>query len=138
MQDQWLSNDLNPVIITDKMTTRHLKSLGSVLALLALVMQLGFGAALPRSDVDAVLAATTLCHADDGAPGPAAPHTPDCALCPLCTVGASIVFVAPGTAPSVPAPHTTAIGRAAVPPQSTAPPSRPRFAAQPRAPPFQA
>ncbi len=117
---------------------RRPPSLGMLLALLALIAQLGFGTALPRSDADAVLAATTLCHSDDGGPAPSAPHTPDCVLCSLCATVASTVFMLPADGPAIPPPLTIAIVRASELPQATAPPATSRFVAQPRAPPFQA
>jgi hypothetical protein len=108
------------------------------LALLALVMQLGFGVPVSRSDADAVLAAATLCHSDDGGDAPSTPHTPDCSLCPLCVYVGGTAFALLARGPAIPARRTVALAWSAAPPPSAAPPSTPRFAAQPRAPPFQA
>ena len=116
------------------MTRRHPHSLGMLLGLLALVMQLGFGVSLPRSDADAVLAAATLCHTDDGGV-PTSPHTPDCALCPLCATVASTVVMLPTDGPAIPTRDTVVSSRPASPPQASTPLSIRRFAAQPRAPP---
>ena len=124
------------------MTTRRHHSLGLLFALLALLVQLGVGVSVPRGNPDAgVAAATAICHTDGDAAGgsaPVAPHTPDCAICPLCVTVASAGFVVPDDGPAIRTSRTVVIGRAAVPPQAAAPPSQPRFAAQPRAPPFQA
>ena len=117
---------------------RRPPSLGSLLALLALVMQFGFGAALPRQEADAVLAASTLCHSDDGGPAPATPHTPDCARCPLCATVASIVFVGSMPGPAIPALRTVSAAPHRIQPHSPAPTPQARLAARPRAPPSQA
>ncbi len=126
------------------MLDRRPKSLGLLLALLALAMQLGLVAAFPRAgdlargDNAAVLAAATICHTDDGGPGPTEPHTPDCALCPLCATVAASVFALPTGGASLPAPRLAAIPQQAAPPPATAPPTIDRRTAQPRAPPVQA
>jgi len=120
------------------MTVRRPHSLGLLLALLALVMQIGIGVPLPRSDAETVLAAATLCHSDDGGGGPATPHTPDCVLCPLCLTVASMPFALPASGPSVPAPRIAVLPRSGTPVRTSPPPSAARLAAQPRAPPIHA
>jgi hypothetical protein len=124
------------------MTTRRTSSFGLLLALLALTAQLTFGLPLPKAGTEASLAAaTTLCHVDGedtGGQVPAAPHLPDCLICPLCVAIASAAALLPADGAMVPAPPSAIIARAAVPPPATAPPPMPRFAAQPRAPPLQA
>ena len=134
---RWPNRD-NPVTLPDRMMPRRPPSLGLLLALLALVMQLGFGVPVPRSEADAVLAVATLCHSDDGGGAPSTPHTPDCSLCPLCVAVDGTAFTLPASGPAIPAPRTAALARPAAPPPSTAPPSTTRFTAQPRAPPFEA
>ncbi|MEI7712376.1 MAG: hypothetical protein WCI94_13130 [Rhodospirillales bacterium] len=134
------------------MTTHRPKLLGLLLVLLAFATQLGAGPlgagplgagplgagiAFPRVGADAVLAAATICHAEDGRAPPVAPHRPDCALCQLCATVASTVFLAPADGPSVPSPRLAWVNRAAVLPRTTAPPATMRLAARPRAPPFQ-
>jgi hypothetical protein len=120
------------------MTPHRPKSLGLLLALLALAVQLGFGIALPRANGDAFLAAASICHTDDGRSPPALPHAPDCVLCPLCANVAGSVFVAPSAGPSVPAPRTALIAMASILPQALAPTVPARATARPRAPPLQA
>ena len=107
---------------------------GLLFALLALAMQLRFGAAIPGQGVPAALeAAATICHT--GAPPDQAPsHPGDCLVCPLCVSRAASVFV-PQSSPSVPAPRVVAIARAAVPPPSTAPPGAVNHAERSRGPP---
>lgn len=114
-------------------------SLGSLLALLALIMQVGFGAVLPRSDADAVLAAAAICHADNGGGGePAAPRMPDCGLCPVCMTVASVAIALPATGPAIPAPRSGALTLLATDPAATPSVLPIRHAARPRAPPIQA
>ncbi len=120
------------------MMVRRSHSLGLLLALLALVMQIGVSAPLPRSDAEAVLATATLCHSDDGSGTPSSPHTPDCALCPLCLTVASVAFALPASGPSIPTPRVVGRPLAGLPAEASAPPSPTRLGAQPRAPPIQA
>ena len=58
---------------------------GLALALVALLMQLAAASVVPLASPAASverLAAASICHRHGGAPP--APHTPDCAVCPLC------------------------------------------------------
>jgi hypothetical protein len=120
------------------MMVRRAHSLGLLLALLALLMQIGVSAPLPQSDAEAVLAAASFCHPDDGSGAPARPHTPDCALCPLCLTVASMPFALPASGPRLPLPRVVALPRSDAPIRTSPPPSTARLAARPRAPPFQA
>ena len=123
------------------MTSRRPHSFGLLLAWLALLVQLGFAQPLPRSDAMAIDAAMTLCHAEGGAtnsPTPAAPHTPDCAICPLCLTIAGTGYALPPGPPPTPTASVVITGRVALAPPPTAPPAGPRFTGQPRAPPVPA
>jgi hypothetical protein len=107
---------------------------GLFAVLLALMAQLGAGAAVPN--IDPVAAAGVLCHTDDDTPpahGPA--HSPDCLVCPLCiTLHAQQVVLA-SAPPELTPPPVPAMRRAELPPPATAPPSLHRPPSQPRAPP---
>nr|WP_294556425.1 hypothetical protein [uncultured Rhodopila sp.] len=115
---------------------------GLLAALLALMVQLGIGASVPRPDPLAQIAgAGTLCHAPDGGDGPpnrAPMHPLDCLVCPLCAVlhaqPAALVSGTPMLAPSAAA----MVVRPELPPPSTAPPGPQRPPSQPRAPPIAA
>jgi NAD-dependent dihydropyrimidine dehydrogenase PreA subunit len=123
------------------MNPRRPSSFGLLLALLALIAQLGFSLGAPQSAAaEALIQAATICHGDTGADSgqlPAPAHHNDCVLCPLCVSASSTVALLSPAAPALPAPATLVIARAAIPPPATAPPASPRFAAQPRAPPAQ-
>jgi hypothetical protein len=122
------------------MRSHRPRPFGLLLALLALIGQLGFGFAMPRPAADAVLAATAICHANDNGtdgPAPAAPHAPDCVLCPLCVTVANTAFLVPTGGPPVPNPNAVVAGRLAFLPPPTAPPAPLRRPSQPRAPPLQ-
>ena len=133
----WPNRDI-PVTLSNRMTARHPPSLGLLLTLLALVMQIGFGVPLPHSEVDAVLAAGTLCHSDDSGGAPSSPHAPDCGLCPVCMAVASVAFILPADGPAMQAPRAKVMQATDGRTNAATPPSIPRFAAQPRAPPIQA
>jgi hypothetical protein len=111
----------------------HLSGLFAVL--LALMAQLGAGAAVPR--IDPVVAAAVLCHTDDNgnAPTHSPSHLPDCLVCPLCATlhGQQAMLIA--EAPRLIPPPVPAVRRAELPPPSTAPPALHRPPSQPRAPP---
>ncbi len=122
------------------MLNRRLPLHGLLAVLLALVVQLGVGATVPRSDPGAIIAGDeAICHAQANGPGntPDRPptHPADCLVCPLCVAlhAASATLVPPEVALS----RTTVmvVLRSELPPPSTAPPSRHRPASQPRAPP---
>lgn len=113
---------------------------GLFFALLALVVQLAFGAAVP--DMQRPLAlhqAALICHARSPDQGKTPPgqhhHVPLSAFCPLWT---ALIVPSPLPAPAgplLPAPVATLFRRAGLPPPSTAPPSIPFRLAQSRAPP---
>jgi hypothetical protein len=121
------------------MVKRRVSAPGLLAALLALMLQLGIGASVPRPDQLARLAgAATLCRASDGAaapPGRAPMPPPDCLVCPLCAA----LHAPPATPlcePSMVAPPAVAIVmRSELPPPATAPPGPQRPPSQPRAPP---
>jgi hypothetical protein len=119
------------------MAPHRISASGLLLALLALTMQLAFGAAVPRFEVAAALAgATTICHADETSDSaPPAPHHPaDCPICPLCASLSAAAFALSVPA-ALPVPRVVAVARAAVLPPSTAPPAIVVLAARPRGPP---
>lgn len=120
------------------MSQRRIPASGLLLALLALTMQLAFGAVVPRAEVMATLdAATTICHTggtSDQTP-PAPHHQPDCLVCPLCVSLAASGIVLLTASPRLPPPRIVALGRAGLPPPATAPPVAAPLAAQPRGPP---
>jgi hypothetical protein len=97
------------------MVNRRVSLHGLLAVLLALMVQLGVGASVPRPDPVALLNGT-ICHADDdagGAPASPAPHTADCLVCPLCV--------------AVHAPSVALVAASQVsPPAPRRPPSQPR------------
>ncbi len=111
---------------------------GLLLALLALVAQLAFGAVVPQPEVGRVLAGIgIICHAPapaDSAPKAPAPHRPDCVFCPLCVSLAAPGIVLPAGATPLPPLQVVAFTPPGLPP-ATAPPIRQTMAAQPRGPP---
>ncbi len=111
----------------------HLPGLFAVL--LALMAQLATASIVPHLDPVAVVG--TICHTDDSGDTPAPGHQQECPACPLC--GALHVAqhaILPVSSPRV-APRLFAVAaNPAMPPPATAPPSRFRPPAQPRAPPF--
>jgi hypothetical protein len=110
---------------------------GLLLALLALTMQLAFGAVVPRFEVASALAgAMAICHADETSDqAPPAPHHPtDCPICPLCVSLSAAAFALSARA-ALPAPRVVVVARAAVLPPAIAPPAIVVFAARPRGPP---
>jgi hypothetical protein len=123
------------------MTQSRIPASGLFLTLLALVVQLAFGAVVPRPNVAMALDETgVICHAaapSDGTTPPAHPHPmPDCQFCPLCVSLATPGIVLPGAAPRPPAPRIAAFHRPGMPPPSTAPPVVALLSAPPRGPPI--
>lgn len=119
------------------MSQRRIPASGLLLALMALVAQLAFGAVVPRPEiVGAWNGAAAICHAADTSDeAPPVPHHPsDCLVCPLCISLAAPAF-APPTGSVLPAPRVVVIARAAILPPATAPPVAVRLAARPRGPP---
>jgi hypothetical protein len=107
--------------------------------LLALMVQLGTGATVPRLDPLAqIIGGEILCHAPDGAgdtPAPAPMRPFDCLVCPLC-VAMHAPSIIPISDAAIPMPSAAvAVLRCELPPPSTAPPSSRRPSSQPRAPP---
>jgi hypothetical protein len=121
------------------MNPHRLPASGLFLALLALVVQLAFGAVVPRPEIAYVMDdAGVICHApapSDGSLPPAHHHTPDCQFCPLCMSLATPGIVLPGGPAGAPAPRSVAYHRPGLPPPATAPPAQPLRIAQPRGPP---
>lgn len=115
---------------------RRWSALPAVMAmLLALAVQLGLGAIVPRVEPLLQLAATqTLCH--PGTPGqPQPPHPSECLLCAFCVaVHAPATMLAAATWQKLPA-LRIARAEAGLPPPARAPPSPFRPPHQPRAPP---
>jgi hypothetical protein len=110
---------------------------GLLLALLALAMQLAFGAVIPRIAIASALAgATAICHADETPDeAPPTPHNPaDCPICPLCVALSGPAF-ALTTHQALPTPRVVVVAPAVVLPPATAPPSTVELAARPRGPP---
>jgi len=110
---------------------------GLLLALLALAMQLAFGAVVPRIEIASTLAgATAICHADETSDqAPPAPHHPaDCPICPLCVSLSGPAFALTAH-PALPTPRVVMVAPAVVLPPATAPPSTVVLAARPRGPP---
>jgi hypothetical protein len=113
---------------------------GFFFALLALVAQLAFGAAVPNIERPLALhEAALICHArsaDEGKTQPAQHHhVPVRAFCPLWTALSAQPLLLASAGPSLAVPLQTLLHRAGLPPPSTAPPSIPFRLAQPRAPP---
>lgn len=111
---------------------------GLFAALLALVVQLGAGASVPRPDpLRQIADVAILCHgADDtgGAPARLPSHLFDCLLCSHCIAAQPQIPPVPAPPYLVP-PRVWQVRRAELPPPSRAPPPRYRTAIQPRAPP---
>lgn len=114
---------------------------GLFCALLALVAQLAFGAAVPNMEQPLALhEAALICHARSPDHGKAPPaqhhHVPVGAFCPLWTALTAPGSLLASAGPLLPAPIQTLLPRAELPPPSTAPPSIPFRLAQSRAPPL--
>jgi hypothetical protein len=120
------------------MSQGRISASGLLLALLALVVQLAFGAIVPRIESAAALdGATTICHVDGNShQEPPARHYPaDCTVCPLCTTLNPSAFALPAGLASLP-PPVLVVAEAVVLPPPTAPPSIVVLAARPRGPPI--
>ena len=110
---------------------------GLFAVLLALMVQLGLGATVPRTD-PGTLVAGSICHVqDDASGGPSSPpgHPADCLVCPLCISVHAPSLPLLAAAVSLPSPPVVVVARIELPPPSTAPPSAQRSPNQPRAPP---
>ncbi len=123
------------------MTQRRIPASGLFLVLLALVVQLAFGAVVPRPDIAMALNETgVICRAaspsDSTTPPAHHHHMPDCQFCPLCVSLATPGIVLPGAAPRPPLPQIVAFRRPGLPPPPTAPPVVALLSAPPRGPPF--
>jgi hypothetical protein len=123
------------------MLNRRLPLHGLLAVLLALMVQLGTGARVPRADPLAIASdVSDICHATDGSGGPpsapAPAHPADCAVCPLCVAlhTPAMALIVPVS--SVPAPQIVTVLRGELPPPSTAPPANRHPPSQPRAPPL--
>jgi hypothetical protein len=119
------------------MFKRGLSLPGLIAVLLALMVQLGIGATVPRVDPIA-LAAGAICHADEPAGGnqdTPPNHAPDCLVCPLCAAVHAPAIAVLAAQMVLPAPPVMLVSRPGLPPPSTAPPSAQRPPNQPRAPP---
>ncbi|HBK07571.1 MAG TPA: hypothetical protein DDZ81_17255 [Acetobacteraceae bacterium] len=115
------------------MLTRRFHLSGLFAVLLALMAQLGAGAAVPR--LDPIAGAAVLCHDDGETPFQPPAHTTDCLICPLCAPPHVQTAILTPEAPVLPPPAIIAVVRTELPPPSTAPPSPHRPPSQPRAPP---
>lgn len=114
--------------------------LGLFCALLALVAQLAFGAAVPNMERPlALYEAALICHAGSADAGKTPPaqhhHVPVSAFCPLWTTLTAPGALLASAGPLLPAPVQTLFRRAGLPPPATAPPSVRFRLAQSRAPP---
>jgi hypothetical protein len=116
------------------MLNRRFPLSGLFAALLALMANLGVGAAVPR--IDPIVGLGVLCHPEDsGSPSKTPYHPADCPVCPLCVAmhAPAATLVASVTAPLPPA--VAVVVKTELPPPSTAPPASYRPPSQPRAPP---
>ena len=120
-------------------TQRRIPASGVFLVLLAVVVQLAFGAIVPQPELALVLeGGGVICHAaapSDGPPPAQHHHMPDCQFCPLCMSLTTPCSVLPGAAPHPPSPQVVAFRRPGLPPPATAPPVAALLSAQPRGPP---
>jgi hypothetical protein len=121
------------------MLNRRLPLHGLIAVLLALAVQLGVSASVPKIDpLIRIISLETICHAaSDGAAHdtPASPSIPDCVLCPLCLIAHVGPLIALPLGPILRLPRVVQILRPELPPPSTAPPNRLARPFQPRAPP---
>ncbi len=121
------------------MLNRRLPLHGLLAALLALMLQLGIGARVPRADPIAIASgAHAICHTENSGGPPSAPapmHPLDCPVCPLCVALHTPAAMQASPQPGVPAPQIVVVLRGELPPPSTAPPATRHPPSQPRAPP---
>lgn len=117
---------------------RHPSSFpGVLLALLALVMQLAYGATVPRESVPSPLqAANFICHADDDGQSPSRAPSRDCGLCPLCVLRVAPAMALPAGAPVLVPSRLAFPWHAGPHPLAQAIHPVPGTDAQPRGPPF--
>jgi hypothetical protein len=118
------------------MNRPRLPRLGLFAALLALAVQLAFGAAVPQSGLGKA-GFGIICHssaANGKAPDQPLHQPPDCALCPLCAAIAMPALM-PGVPPPLPRPRVEIAHAPGKPPPQTGPFFRPIRFAQPRGPP---
>jgi len=113
---------------------------GLVLALLALVAQLAFGAVVPNLELPMALHdAAIICQApspDQGKTPPAQHHhVPIGAFCPIWTALTAPTPLLASSGPLLPIPTQALFHRPGLPPPATAPPAVAFRLAQPRAPP---
>ncbi len=125
------------------MTRHRIPASGLLLALLALVAQLGWNARLPdlpRMELAALLRdGGAICHVSGGAGGEKSPAMPDrdCPMCPCC-IGTVLPAAPPVPIVCLPLPEAVSTAQFAVTPPAIGPPPV-RFAiARPRGPPAQA
>jgi len=110
---------------------------GLLAALLALMVQIAIGAAVPQPDpVASVVSAETLCHTDQPADGSDHKIPPlACLVCPFCVVVHAQAVALP-SAPVLRPPSAKGL-RVVLPDMAVSPPpASPRPPGQPRAPPF--
>lgn len=113
---------------------------GLFVAMLALVVQLAFGAAVPDMRLPLALHQVAfICHAPAPGEGKAPPaqhhRVPLGAFCPQWMTAVAPGLLPAPAAPALPALVPTLFARAGLPPPQTAPPGIPFRLAQPRAPP---
>ena len=119
------------------MLNRRFHPCGLFAVLLALMVQLGAGASVPR--IDPVTGVAVLCHAEHGGGGrpSKAPLYPGaCLACPFCAALNAVALVLVPVIGGVLPRAFVVIARTALPPPATAPPISDRAPGQPRAPPI--
>ena len=118
------------------MLNRRLHPLGLFAVLLAMMVQLGIGASVPR--IDPLTGVAALCHTAQGSggrPSNAPEHRDDCLACPLCAALNAASFALVPVIGRVLPPAVVLPGKTELPPPATAPPAPECAAGQPRAPP---
>lgn len=127
--------------INGAMVDARISSGGWILALLALVAQLAFGAMVPRPGMALAQSEATdfichtMTHGDDTTPPSHRHRMPDCQFCPLCMSLATPGIVMPSGSPSSRPPRVAAFRLPGLPPLATGSPIPTLLAAQPRGPP---
>ena len=115
------------------MLNRRFKLHGIFGVLLALSVQIGMGANVPR--IEPLDRTVALCHMDDDGSSPPS-HSADCLICPLCIIlQIQLVVLDEGRCILKPRAALT-ITRPEQPPPARAPPTAFRPPVQPRAPPL--
>lgn len=119
------------------------RRLGTSLALVALLGQLGLGVLVPRETQETVASlfpwVDSICHSDaaanpGSAPGKHSHPLPGWMMCPFC-LSLSVPLPHPSMPVAVPLPAAIWIAWRPGPPPARAPPGRGEYAAQPRGPP---